>query len=94
MLLADGHLHLSLGPTENGHRPAVDPLFRSAAQSVGPAGIACVLSGLLDDGAAGTAKVLEPEPAVSADPMPTSEVPVVENRLDVQLALPTPKRAA
>jgi two-component system chemotaxis response regulator CheB len=57
-LLVDQHrIVLSEGPTENGHRPAVNALFRSVALTFGSRAMSVLLSGVLDDGVLGSAAV-------------------------------------
>jgi two-component system chemotaxis response regulator CheB len=82
LVIEPGIVRPTKGPRENLFRPAVDPLFRSAAQVYGPAAIGVVLSGNLDDGTAGlwaikrlggTAIVQDPDDALF-DGMPRSAI--------------------
>jgi two-component system chemotaxis response regulator CheB len=86
-LLVDGQqLRVVHGPSENGFRPAIDPLFRTVARSFGPMAIGMILSGALSDGTyglsvikhhGGTAIVQDPDDATIPS-MPRSAIAAVD----------------
>ena len=86
LIVGPDRLALVHGPRENGFRPAIDPLFRTAAREHGPRVIGIVLSGALSDGTyglslikhyGGVAVVQEPSDAVIPS-MPQSAIRYVD----------------
>jgi two-component system, chemotaxis family, protein-glutamate methylesterase/glutaminase len=98
LLLEHGTMHLARGPRENRFRPAIDPLFRTAARAYGGRVMAVLLSGGMNDGSYGMMLVKEhggltvvQDPAEAEAPaMVRSAMEVV----DVDHALPVAEIAA
>jgi two-component system chemotaxis response regulator CheB len=94
MLLHEGAVELSRGLKENFCRPAIDPLFRSAAVEYGPDAIGVILTGNLDDGAAGLraiaacggATVVQSPQSSRAPSMPLAAIRAVDVDVIVPLA--------
>jgi two-component system, chemotaxis family, protein-glutamate methylesterase/glutaminase len=86
LLVGEDHIHVRRGPSENGSRPAIDPLFRSAAATCTTRVLGIVLTGLLNDGTAGLRAIKKcggitvvQDPAdAEFDPMPKSAIRHVE----------------
>lgn len=85
MMIGEDRIHLRMGPKENGFRPAIDPLFRSLAVYGSTRAVGVVLSGYLDDGAAGARAIAgngglvlvqDPSDAMSPD-MPRAAISAV-----------------
>ena len=86
LILERDHVHLSMGPKEEHHRPCINVLFRSAALNFGERVAGVILTGELDDGVAGlfeikrrggVAIVQNPEEATSPS-MPLSALREME----------------
>lgn len=77
LVVRDGaqyRVQLSEGPLVSRHRPSVDVLFRSVAESAGPNAVGVILTGMGSDGAAGMAEMAESGAVTLAQDETTSVV--------------------
>jgi two-component system chemotaxis response regulator CheB len=93
LVFEGGKIAVNRGPKEHRTRPAIDPLFRSAARHYGPRVVGVLLTGLGDDGvpgfieiksAGGLSMVQDPAQALHKT-MPTSAI--VEDDVDAVLMI-------
>jgi len=98
LLVRAGWIELSRGPREDHCRPAIDPLFRTAARVYGARVIGIILSGALYDGSmgllaiktrGGMAIVQDPQEAI-VDSMPRRAI----ERVEAEHVLPVAEMAA
>jgi len=83
LLLMPDALRVSRGPKENWTRPAIDPLFRSAALHWGDRAVGVLLAGQMDDGTAGLRAIKERGGiAIVQDPASTEEPSMPRSALD------------
>lgn len=98
MIIEDGIIRITKGPKENRFRPAVDPLFRSAAYSYDNRVIGVVISGALDDGTAGLWTIKHRGGiAVAQDPLDAEVPSMPENAIrevEVDHIVPVSEMAA
>ncbi|MGN6492021.1 MAG: chemotaxis protein CheB [Agriterribacter sp.] len=98
LLIEEGRVRTTRGPKENRFRPAVDPLFRSAAYTYGNRVIGVVLSGALDDGTAGLWRIkFNGGMAIVQDPKDAEVAAMPENALrevEVDYCVPVSEIAA
>ncbi len=87
VLLAPGRIRVTRGPRENGHRPAVDPLFRTAARVYGPRAVGVVLTGNLDDGTRGLREIVRRGGAAVVQAPDEAPFPSMPNSAIVHVAV-------
>ena len=98
MVLARGHVYINKGPREHRFRPAIDPLFRSAAQYYGPRVIGIILSGYLGDGAHGLLAIKRRGGVAIVQDPKEAMIPVMPrnalDRVNVDYVLPADQMSA